>query len=829
MLDRLTGSFPPPTLPLVGRQTELIELDTLLAHPACRLITLVGPGGMGKTRLALEVATRHQETFPDGVAFVDLQSVPRPDLLAATIANALHLPLQGTDDLAAQLLLAVRRQQQLLVLDSFEHLREGTRLLVALLQHAPQLKLLVTSREVLNLRAEWVYPLDTLPVPPVTPSGNLMEYPSIALFVAHAQRVRPDFSLEREQTAVVQICRLVNGLPLALELAAAWTRTLACATLAAELAHNLALLTTTCPDVPERHRSVQATCEQAWERLHPAEQTVFMQLAVFRGSFSWEAAVHVAGATLPLLTALVDKSLVRRMATRYQLHDWLRQYAEQRLNALPDAARSIRQAHADYYIAWLRAREEAILSAAQRELLDAIASEIENIRFAWEWVVAAADVNAIAQGEHTLAKYYQFHGFYQEGSNLLAQALTCLQGIPAAQATDIIRANLLVDRALLDIRLGRMDAARAALAASQGIYLQYNVPPRPGCSTDPRIGLSELALYAGDYAEAARLGVAAAERNAAHNHAINLLEALHMLVHAHRCLGDYPRAQTYAEQLLQVAQSIQHRYVLAFCFNALGTLAYALDNYDDARHYLQSAYAFAEEVPNLQIQALSLLLLGKVSLLQAQYAEAEAVLQQSLALFQDMGDQSHTAQALTTLGQVAHARACLDEAGHWFAQALDLATGSGYLPLTLYLMSSIGAWLLQTNHAEQAAELLAFVLHHPSSDPETIRQAQPALNRCQATLNPPLFATAIERGQTLDRATATTRTRLALLLPNNANRPPPSRPACTSRRNICGWTQRIPPQPDRGRRSNRADRAADTPRTRSAWSDCGGAVKQSDC
>lgn len=767
MLDTVTGSLPTATLPLMGRQTELAELGTLLANPACRLITLVGPGGIGKTRLALELANRHQERFHDGVALVDLQSVITADLLVSAIANALHIPLQGSDDLHTQLLLALRHQEVLLVLDTFEHLREGAGLLVAILQHAPYVKLLVTSREVLNLHAEWLYPLDALTVPPPVASSDLMNYTAIALFVTHARRMRRDFRLEHEQSAIVQICRLVGGLPLALELAAAWTRTLSCTAISAEIARNLAFLATTCPDVPERHRSMQATFDQTWERLDRDEQVVLLRLVVFRGGFTWDAAVQVANATVPLLTALVDKSLVRRTAERYQIHDLLRQYAEQRLSEAPDAVNLVRQTHADYYIGLLHAQEEAILSARQRDVLDGIATELDNIRAAWQWVVAHGDISAIARGEHTLAKYYQFRGFYQEGSAMLGQALPCLRMAPAAQFTDMVLASILVDRALLHIRLGWLDEARAAFEESQGLYEQYHLPPRPGCSTDPRIGLSEMALYAGNYAEAARLGIAAAQSNAAHNHRINLLEALHILVNAYRLQGDYELAQSYAHQLVHVAQSIQHRYVLAFCFLTLGMLWYARGDSGGARQYLQAAYTFAEEVPNLQNQALSLLLLGKVALRESRYEEAGSLLQQSRVLFQEMSDQSNMAQALTVLGQVSSACGCAEEAGRWFAQALELTTALGYLPLTLFLMTSIAEWLLQTDHSEQGPELLAFALHDPASDPETIQQGQDVLDRFQAALEPAVFAAAVEQGEGLDLSTAVARARLALTLPVN--------------------------------------------------------------
>ncbi len=757
-------------LSFVGRHTELSDLHDLLINPACRLITLVGPGGIGKTRLAYEITARYHAIFADGAVFVPLQSVASADFLVTAIAAALPLPLQGQDDLPVQLLTAIREREMLLVLDTFEHLLDGIDLLVAILNNALNVKLLVTSREVLNIQDEWLYPLRALGVPSTDTIGDLSNHSAVVLFAERARQMCPDFRLEHQQEAVIRICQLVDGLPLALELAAAWTRTLSCATIADEIARNLTFLQTTRRDVPERHRSIQAIFKQSWTGLHSEVQIVFARLALFQGGFSREAAEQVAGATLPLLALLIDKSLVQRDTDgRYQIHALLRQFAEQQIMTLTDEANQVRQAYAQYYVRFLQIREAAILSASQRDVLEAIAVEISNIRVAWQWIVTQADIDAIAQAEHTLAKYYQFHGFYQEGSEMLASTLPCLRKADPSQATDMTLASILVDMALLNIRLGRMDTARAAFAESQELYVRHTMPPRPGCSTDPRIGLSEISLYTGNYTEAIHLATAAFHTNQAHGHQINLLESLHMLVSAYRLQGEYAMAQIYASRLIDVARSIQHRYVLAYCFNALGTLCYALEDYNGARHYLQSAYTLTEEVPNLQVQALSLLLLGKVAFLQVQYPEAEELFHRSLAIFQDTGDQSNTASALAGLGFTACANSRYEEARRLFTQSLQLANVQ-YISLTLWILTGISEWLLQAGYPEQGCMLFAFILRHPASDDQTKRQATGLRERFEAMLAP-AYTASIEQGHILDLDTAFTQAQVALTLPLRATNP----------------------------------------------------------
>src|SRR3712207_1580304 len=328
--------LPPQPTTFVGREAEVAALTRLLAEPDCRLVTIVGPGGIGKTRLALQVAARAAPAYADGVAFAPLQDVPTAELLVGALAEAVGCPLSGRDEPQDQLLAYLRDRELLLLLDNAEHLLDGAEFVGELLAAAPRLQLLVTSREALNLQEEWRYPLAGLEVPAVGQGRGVEACSAVALFVERARRVRRDFALEAEREGVVRICRLVGGLPLALELAAAWARTLPCAAIAEEIAGNLALLATSARNVPERHRSVRAAFDQSWQHLSWEERAVYARLAVFHGGFRRAAAERVAGATLPVLATLLDKSLVRYEADgRYHLHELLGEYAAEQLAASP--------------------------------------------------------------------------------------------------------------------------------------------------------------------------------------------------------------------------------------------------------------------------------------------------------------------------------------------------------------------------------------------------------------------------------------------------------------------------------------------------------------
>ncbi|HEX8683230.1 MAG TPA: BTAD domain-containing putative transcriptional regulator, partial [Ardenticatenaceae bacterium] len=411
----------PPSQPLklpvqstlfVGRKEELAELAALLASPECRLLTLVGPGGTGKTRLALQVAAQQAETLANGASLVSLASLASADLLVPSIASAVGLTSFGAADPKTQLLNHLRDRQMLLLLDNFEHLMDGADLLTEILQEAPGVKLLVTSRERLNLLGEWLFEVQGLPVPQNGHDATEEESSALMLFVQSARRVRSGFALTAaERPHVVRICQLVEGMPLGIELAAAWARVLPAAEIAQEIERNIDFLAASTRDTPSRHRSMRAIFDHSWSLLSDEESLALARLSLFRGGFRREAAQTVADAPLPMLAALGDKSLLRRVSSgRYDMHELVRQYALEKLNASGDLD-AIRDRYLAYYSNFVAEAAPQLQGAQQVGWLEQLEQELDNLRAAFEWSFATnppAPPERVEGGLRAAASIYRF-------------------------------------------------------------------------------------------------------------------------------------------------------------------------------------------------------------------------------------------------------------------------------------------------------------------------------------------------------------------------------------------------------------------------------------
>lgn len=330
--------------------------------PACRLLTLIGPGGIGKTRLASEVAAQSAEAFADGAAVIALASVGTADLILPVLAAALDFNLAGAAAPQDQLLHYLRDKQLLLIFDNFEHVLSGVELLSEILAAAPAIKIVATSRERLNVREEWAYEVTGMAfpraaeLPPADNTQVLEKYSAMRLFVQRARQTVTSFApTPADLSAIAQICELVEGSPLAIELAAAWVNVLDCAAIAAEVQRGQDILITQQRDIPEHHRSMQVVFDRTWERLTDDERRVFSQLSVFRGGFQRAAAQDVADASLVILSALVNKSLLRwDQAGHYQVHELLRQYAAGQLAQSAEDEQRSYDRHCRYYGALLQ-------------------------------------------------------------------------------------------------------------------------------------------------------------------------------------------------------------------------------------------------------------------------------------------------------------------------------------------------------------------------------------------------------------------------------------------------------------------------------------------
>jgi predicted ATPase/DNA-binding XRE family transcriptional regulator len=323
--------------PFLGREVELAEITSHLAESHCRLLTLCGQGGTGKTRLAIRVAELHSDAFQDGVYFISLLDVYDADGLLQAVGKGTGLRVQSYRDMFSELIDNLSTKKILLVLDSFEHIIEHAHLVGEILQHTDGLSIIVTSLESLKIGEEWVFEVQGLAYPEDDETGDLAKFSAVQLFIENARRASSTFSVSKlDMPYIVQICRLVEGMPLGIELASAWVRTLSCMEIAQEIERNLDFLAVTRRNGPERHNSLRATYEYTWKLLSEEEKNILCRLAVFRGGFDRLAAHRVAGASLQDLTVLIEKSLIRykngiQGEARYEMHDLIRWFIEEKV------------------------------------------------------------------------------------------------------------------------------------------------------------------------------------------------------------------------------------------------------------------------------------------------------------------------------------------------------------------------------------------------------------------------------------------------------------------------------------------------------------------
>ena len=467
--------LPVPVTPLVGRAADVAAICRRLLDPACRLLTLVGPGGMGKTRLAMEVAARLRGRFADGAGFAALAPIMAAEHVAAAIAAALDCPLPAGLAPEAALLAWLRERELLLVVDNLEHLLDTTPLLGAIMREAPGVRLLATSRERLRLGGEWVVEVGGLAIPADETLATVARYDAVQLFVDRARQIAGDFALTpANRAAVARICRLLDGMPLGIELAAAWAPALTPEEIAAELERGLDFLSLSQRDADSRHRSMRAAIDGSWSLLTAAEQQVMARLSVFRGPCDREATVQVAVAGLPALTALIDKSLVRREAaggaTRYVLHELVRQYAAERLAADPAEQQAAEARHAAYYAGLLQRSIATGTGGSSPEAWANLFGNIDNLRAAWTRAAAAGDTATVMGMARGLMLLYDLRGWRLDGAALFERAAEALRGAGR-----------------------RADAARGVALGFQGYFMMLQQPAAARRLLEEGVALLEAA------------------------------------------------------------------------------------------------------------------------------------------------------------------------------------------------------------------------------------------------------------------------------------------------------------------------------------------------
>lgn len=744
-------NLPKHQTPFIGRNLELMEIQQhLLEDPDRRLLTILGPGGMGKTRMASETAARMGEYYKDGVFFIPLRSISDPELIIPAVSDVLEIGPSATDDPLAKLLDHLQDKKILLVLDNFEHVLDAALVLIDILDHAPGIKMLVTSRHALSVYGELVYPLSGLPYPQDTEFTQNESYASVQLFAEHASRIRRGFSLSENLRAVMRICRLVEGIPLAIELAASWSRTLSPDQIAAEIQSNIEFLATRMRNVEEGHRSMQAVFDQSWSLLTRAEQSVFMRLSVFRGGFVPDAAKQVAAASLMVLSSLADKSLVRIEANgRYQIHELLRQFGEERMASAREEFDRLRDLHCSYYSEYVHQRLPGLVGGSQQQNLSEIMDEIHNIRAAWQWAIDQHNLPAIQDLLHGLDAYLQYQSRYLEGMKIFEKAASSIQSLEESNDRDYILAQLLDYQGWFNVRLGQLDQAAQAFDVSHSLYKQLSpeLSPPLGIATDPLIGKTLVTTMSGNYNQAISIGEQARENNLALDDRRNLTFTYYTLVSAYLAKGEFDLAHQSAERAFKLAEEYQDHWFMAYVLNEWGNVSRAMGRYSEAKDRYLSSYDIRESFNDPEGMAVALYHLGRIAVLEHEYLEAKGLYQHSLSIYQEISDRGGLASSLAGLGEVSCHLGDIESARQHLIDALQISCEMQHIPLTLTILICIAELYLQSGNPERAIEILSFVISSDASDKETREQASVLLDRYKSGLPGYQFSTLQKRGE----------------------------------------------------------------------------------
>jgi DNA-binding SARP family transcriptional activator/predicted ATPase/Tfp pilus assembly protein PilF len=709
----------------VGRERELAEIEHLLANRACRLLTLIGLGGAGKTRLALQVASNQLTRYLDGVYWIALEPLEAQTQLISTLAQALNLllaegeqvglntRLTGPQSARQQLINFLRNKELLLVLDGIEvaaneapPAHEMLDLLGEIARSAPGVQLLATARERLNLRSEWLYEVEGLALPNAAlelevQRQTVLQNSAVQLFLQSARRMWANFAPTDaaipadELQAIVHICRLVGGMPLAIELAAGWVQALSCRAIAAEIERGIDLLETTLYDMPARHRSLRAVFDQSWRLLPPPEQQAIMHLSIFAGSFTREAARAVADASLATLMNLTQRTLLRRDSTdRYDIHRLLRQYGLEKLAASPEQLLQTSRRHCQYYLAQVQSWQHELKHERVEPYRALIDADLENIRTAFKWGVRHEAFEQIDAVLDPIYQLYELSGRSIAGEELFHLVLTQLEPTEPSALAGRQNRSALVGRlqtrlGLFHLHLGRFRAAQQAL--QQGLtsaQVHADLDEAAIC----QLGLAGVAYYQGVY-EAA---ITHAEASLAHaqqvDDAIGQVRAWIRLGEVALATGEYRRARQVLAQAQSLAQEQRLERAEAECLEVLGRVSWNQGDYAGAKRFYQRAVVIFHDsqITNPRAEANVLRDLGFVCWSQGEYEVAATYHHQALRISRQIGDRQGEATTLSELGRVFERQRDFKTARHHYEQALTIMRQIGDRQGEAITLSNLG-------------------------------------------------------------------------------------------------------------------------------------------
>lgn len=686
--------------PFIGRHAELGHLLDQLQQPTCRFLTLLGPGGMGKTRLAVQLAHTWPATSPLGRVFVPLADVPTAEAVPAALAHAFAITARTAETPRQQVLNYLRDKRLLLIVDNCEHLLTSRTFWSDLLQSAPHIKILATSRERFNMPEEWVMPLLGLPVPAASATAaEWAEADAVQLFLHTAQRQQlhaPPPTAEHPHIA--RICRLVDGSPLGIELAASWAHLLSAAEIAAEIERDLDFLQATAAPIPPRHQSIRAIFNSAWRRLATTEQVAFARLTTLHGPFTREMAAEIAGTTLPTLQALVRQSFLSAQWGTYHIHPLLRHYGAQQLAADVALAQATHHAHGRYFLAGLPRHTAALHGGNQREALQAIHDHLENIRAAWAWALAHHQPDLVTAAQEPLFLFFAMSFRFADGG-------TWFQAAAAPDQPPVIRAFALG-------AIGRFYASATRWADSHAAFAEALALLPAAHPTRLWVSLWAIAtdaasaeLYAQCVAHYTAVGdvwgqatahfqratyflftqpTAATptavrqllEQSAAHYHTLadrwGLANTAHLLGQMAFDAGDYALAQRHLHHSLAIRYELEDYVGAIFTGELLFRMATAVGDLETADRYCAQEADMVAQSHNPFFHIGHANRVGYLALARGDWPTAEQAYQQSLRVAQTVDNAHSLAWAYYNLGELAYEQGAWETAAHFYEQSVAL-------------------------------------------------------------------------------------------------------------------------------------------------------------
>ena len=722
------NNLPAPQTSFVGREIELGGICNLIRDPACRLLTLVGPGGSGKTRLAIRAASEVLRCFPDGVFFVPLEAADSADYLVPAIARALQFTLDSLingADLRIQILDYLRKKSILLVLDGCEYIAGNLGDLPAILKQAPNVRALATSRQRLGLRSERVFPIEGLKMPQ---TGEVMRPGSmeaVRLFLERTEQAGASLQLSAADTEpVIRICRMVDGMPLGIELAAAWTPVLSPKEIAEATGKSFDFLSATMCDIPERHRSLRAVFESSWSLLTDELREAFSKLAIFRGGFILEAAQEGAGVSLGQLSALLNRSLLHRTpAGRFWIHSLLQQYAAEKLGIQEALEREIQDRFCRYYVNLVTRREKELMGPRMLQARDEIRLDMDNIRAAVHWAGVHWSEQSTKDMIISLVCFYAIHG-WQEGVFAFRDLARTRKDALLERRTrnpskDPVFLSARIHQAFYQCNLGLINESEAiSRECLEDLH-------QPGMERELSVCLHNLgvnASYRGEYEESQDLLEEAIVIGKKHDH-IMWPTYLFWLGNLYFQIGEYEQG------LLTLHKSYDHfdkkgtLWGTAFALSKIAMAEDGLEQHARAKEHHQEALSEFDHLESVAGKAYALSRMSMSAYFLEQYQEAAQLAQQGYEAFDEMGHCWGICTSLCGLGFAHIGLGEREKAKAYFMEALRESRPDQIVPQSLYALIGLACCVAQEGKEEKALEAIRYVRKHPETPSIYLKQA----------------------------------------------------------------------------------------------------------